>query len=118
MVNRARLNATSPKLEDDSSSVYSQDTITAGSWLAPGALVYPVYCHLSTSPPRSKGKHSSIVLSNLNYPLEIEPSMINSDEMEVNIRMKLRSADTDIERWRNWLLEAPAEAVGVSISVT
>lgn len=116
-VNRARRFGGSPQLEKDVSSVYSRHYIMTRSWLSSSLAAIPVYCHLSVCTARSSHKPLSIVLSNLNYPLEASPCRTTSAELEVELKLKFRGEDADTERWREWVLASPAEVTDVAIQV-
>lgn len=76
----------------------------------------PVYCRLSAGRPRSKGEPATIVLSRLGYPLEVFPNENPpEEEQEVELCIRLKRNDINVERWTQWLLDAPPEADRVTV---
>jgi hypothetical protein len=91
----------------------SLDRATMSSLIQPD----PVYCHLSACPAKSKGGINGIILSRLDYPLEAFGYENFGEELEVDVHLRLRNNHPSIQRWKDWILDAPAEADKVSVNV-
>ncbi|KAK8017019.1 hypothetical protein PG993_015208 [Apiospora rasikravindrae] len=102
-------------------------------WLPSALRQTPTYCHLSRCPPRSEGGPASIVLARLGRRQSPEAAMsptkeytqqrVEDDEeesekekedgaVEVTMRLRLRppASTVNVGRWKEWILNAPAEA--------
>ncbi|KAI1350812.1 hypothetical protein F5Y01DRAFT_325866 [Xylaria sp. FL0043] len=76
---------------------------------------YPVYVQLAQL-AHSAGRN--IVLSRLDASLAAETNyMRNVSEPGVNVYFRLARPCLDVQRWKEWILNAPAEAEEVSVKV-
>ncbi|KAI0121190.1 hypothetical protein BJ170DRAFT_149402 [Xylariales sp. AK1849] len=118
LVNRARRLRTIP--EDDGKKATSRGhaVSAARSWLSSSTTRSPVYCHLSTCPPRGRRVATSIVLSRIGYPLEVFGYDNEGEELNVDLRLRLKKNDIDLRVWKEWITPAPPEVDQVSIRIT
>ncbi|KAI1874700.1 hypothetical protein JX265_004908 [Neoarthrinium moseri] len=118
LVNSAKRHQPGASAEDDNVSILSgaHTVSTAGSWLSRGLSPNPVYCHLSVCPSQSKGGASSIILSHLGYPLEVRQPRTGGEECEIEIKLQLERDDVHLDRWQQWILEAPWEASKAAVT--
>ncbi|KAH6657152.1 hypothetical protein BKA67DRAFT_672980 [Truncatella angustata] len=118
LINLTQRHRAEPGQDEEVSSIYSGEIVTPRPWFSGGVETRPVYCHLSACPPRSAGRPTTIVLSHLGYPpLERFSYMSQGDELEVQLTLTLSKNNLNVERWKNWISQAPAEVDGVSIEV-
>ncbi|KAI0549651.1 hypothetical protein F4679DRAFT_261012 [Xylaria curta] len=78
---------------------------------------YPVYCQISQSTPLERDARRNIVLSRLDTSLAAETNYARTvGEPRIKLEIRLKRPYLDVQRWREWLLRAPADAEGVSVN--
>jgi hypothetical protein len=104
----------------DGESVLLEDhtASTARSWLSSDVPQSPVYCHISNCPPRSQGGARSIILSRLGHPLEAFTYENPGEELEVEVKLRLRTNNIDVNRWKEWIMNVPSEADQISLQIS
>ncbi|KAI1735884.1 hypothetical protein F4680DRAFT_295303 [Xylaria scruposa] len=77
---------------------------------------YPVYCQISQFTPLERDARRNIVLSRLDTSLAAETNYARTvGEPIIKLDVRLKRPYLDVQRWREWLLRAPADAEGVSV---
>lgn len=117
-INRGRRPSSAFEGGCDSTLLEDRTVSTQPSWLSSDVLQRPVYCHISTCPPRSQGGTRSIILSRLGHPLEAFAYENHGEELEVVVKLQLRNNDIHVDRWKEWIMNAPSEADQVSVEIT
>jgi hypothetical protein len=117
LVNLSKYKWSSSTLDGDGQSTLSDGHAESAdrSWLLTKTPQSPVYCHISSCPPRTRGGPTSITLSNLGYPLEAFVYENRGEQVDVEVTLCLKNNDIDIGRWTEWITDAPSEAEQVSL---
>ncbi|KAI0443274.1 hypothetical protein F4803DRAFT_561781 [Xylaria telfairii] len=78
---------------------------------------YPVYCQISQSTPLERDARRNIVLSRLDTSLAAEANHARTvGEPRVKLDIRLKRPYIDVRRWKEWVLRAPADAEGISVT--
>ncbi|KAK0609669.1 hypothetical protein B0T17DRAFT_593977 [Bombardia bombarda] len=125
LINRLQAWKSKVRFTDDTNSTVALDERTGRPLFEPPYRRTPIYCFLSKKPrtillsplPASTLSNSRQEFVLLNTPT-IQQRQIPSRDTEVLISVRLRGDRLSAERWKQWkewLLEAPPEAQGITI---